>query len=596
MNPRFCPHCKAPLPPAALWCPRCGQPLTGRAAKRKGHPFLATLVVLGLAAMLVVFLRKHLPFGERLDPHVAKELVSGQNQVALEIPGTLQVRYRDLGERVELAVSAQANPVIVVDENANHVVDGGDLSLQALPGDKVCAGSPLANDVDPCGGTARGAHVRVSHDADWTTATWVLPKADLTHGQHYVDVVFQVFHGDTQKTESFPAEPFSKVYRLQFLDDGSDSYGVFPSSRLGEDEHRAALTPRPRKEKSIELPPSPSGSGEASLTATPEITEFEATPSAVIPGSPARLHWSTRGADRVTLEPGLGTVASQGSMSVAPTTEQRYTLTVHGAGGVTKRDLTVAVLSPGAPAITSFSADSTSLQPGESTHLHWTVTGAVKRVRLDPVADNVADHGMQAVSPAQTTEYTLVAEGTGGTVTSRISVHVAAPIPATPPAPAISFTATPANIDPGEAVTLRWHVTGADSVTIDPAFGSAGPEGTEVVRPLSSTEYTLTARGKGGVSGRQVAISVRRATGPSNGRLVWTGEVHGTQLVTIHRNQADVGQLEGSLPGVPCLIQPVNEKNVSIASTPGPSNDYSRLVLRLKGSGPMRVEVQWSLQ
>jgi hypothetical protein len=80
------------------------------------------------------------------------------------------------------------------------------------------------------------------------------------------------------------------------------------------------------------------------------------------------------------------------------------------------------------------------------------------------------------------------------------------------------------------------------------------------------------------------------------GQIVWTGEVHGSQLISIDRDRADSGQLQGALPGAPCILQMVTTKNISIASTPGPRNNYERMVLRVQGNGQVRVIIDWVLQ
>lgn len=84
-------------------------------------------------------------------------------------------------------------------------------------------------------------------------------------------------------------------------------------------------------------------------------------------------------------------------------------------------------------------------------------------------------------------------------------------------------------------------------------------------------------------------------SGPSSGTLVWKGEIHGTELVDIVKGSASTGEVEGTLPGVPCLVQPADPKHVSVAVAPGPSNGWNRLVLRIKGKGQTLVKLSWSL-
>lgn len=83
--------------------------------------------------------------------------------------------------------------------------------------------------------------------------------------------------------------------------------------------------------------------------------------------------------------------------------------------------------------------------------------------------------------------------------------------------------------------------------------------------------------------------------GPSSGEIVWEGIIKGTELITIENGQSSSGTLTGALPGVAILIQPTDTKKVSIASTPGPRNQFNRLVFRVSGNGNTRVTLKWSL-
>jgi hypothetical protein len=83
--------------------------------------------------------------------------------------------------------------------------------------------------------------------------------------------------------------------------------------------------------------------------------------------------------------------------------------------------------------------------------------------------------------------------------------------------------------------------------------------------------------------------------GPSSGELVWEGPIKGTELITIENGQASSGTVTGALPGVAVLLQPTDTKKVSIASTPGPRNQYIRVVFRVTGNGNTKVTLKWSL-
>ena len=83
----------------------------------------------------------------------------------------------------------------------------------------------------------------------------------------------------------------------------------------------------------------------------------------------------------------------------------------------------------GPPAkILSFTADSTSVQPGQTVTLMWAVVNA-DRITLDQGTGIVATRGSKKVSPAATTTYTLLARGRGGNDTQTVTITVAGTAP-----------------------------------------------------------------------------------------------------------------------------------------------------------------------
>jgi len=75
------------------------------------------------------------------------------------------------------------------------------------------------------------------------------------------------------------------------------------------------------------------------------IREFSAEPTtlAATPDRSALLRWEVSNAYSLTIEPGIGVVATRGTRSVAPATTTTYTLTATGPGGATTRTVTIAV-------------------------------------------------------------------------------------------------------------------------------------------------------------------------------------------------------------------------------------------------------------
>jgi peptidoglycan-associated lipoprotein len=93
------------------------------------------------------------------------------------------------------------------------------------------------------------------------------------------------------------------------------------------------------------------------------------------------------------------------------------------------------------------------------------------------------------------------------------------PPAATPPpptAPTASISASPTSIQRGQAATLTWRTTDADTAVIS-GIGSVAPSGSQAVTPETSTTYSLTAKGPGGEASDSVRITVAEPTaaGPS---------------------------------------------------------------------------------
>lgn len=88
--------------------------------------------------------------------------------------------------------------------------------------------------------------------------------------------------------------------------------------------------------------------------------------------------------------------------------------------------------------------------------------------------------------------------------------------PAPPPAkPTIStFVAEPSTIQRGQSATLRWSVSNASEVSIEPGIGSVQPSGNRQVFPSSTTTYRLTAKGPGGTDSATASVTVTQPPPP----------------------------------------------------------------------------------
>jgi hypothetical protein len=244
-------------------------------------------------------------------------------------------------------------------------------------------------------------------------------------------------------------------------------------------------------------------------TATPaavRVVSFTATPAAIQPGQSSTLSWTIENATSATIS-GIGTIDPKtGSVSVSPTATTTYTLTATGPNGNTTQAVTVTVgaAQAGNPQIIRFEANPVNINPGGSSTLSWTTTGA-STVSISGVG-NVAANGSTTVSPTQTTTYTLTATSADGkSVTAPITVIVtAAQVPTV-----VTFAANPATIDAGQSTKLCWQVNNATSITITPGVGSnLNANDCATVSPTQTTTYTLTATNSSGQIQANVTVNV----------------------------------------------------------------------------------------
>jgi hypothetical protein len=80
--------------------------------------------------------------------------------------------------------------------------------------------------------------------------------------------------------------------------------------------------------------------------------------------------------------------------------------------------------------------------------------------------------------------------------------------------------------------------------------------------------------------------------GPSSGALIWSGELRKGDIITIDGGQASSGTLQGSLPGVPVILE-TDFKGVGFAEMPGPSNGWKRVSFRSLRDQKVVVTLRW---
>lgn len=236
------------------------------------------------------------------------------------------------------------------------------------------------------------------------------------------------------------------------------------------------------------------------------VASLQAEPLVVVQGHPTTLTWTTLRADTVTIKPDIGEVDQDGSISVSPTKTTTYTITATGPGGTATDTVTVTVIQP-SPTI-SITANPETIQAGESSTLTWTSTYADFCV-IDQGIGSVSMSGSLMVSPTETTTYTIMATGPGGTATANVTITVIHPLPT------VAISAVPTPIIVGEASTLSWTSTDAATCAITPDIGSVDLNGSLTVTPAQTTTYTLTATGPGGTVTGSVTVTVNPVPVPT---------------------------------------------------------------------------------
>jgi phospholipase C len=83
----------------------------------------------------------------------------------------------------------------------------------------------------------------------------------------------------------------------------------------------------------------------------------------------------------------------------------------------------------------------------------------------------------------------------------------------TPPAPTVTFAASPTTITAGASATLTWTSDNSSSATINNGLGTVAPSGSTPVIPAQTTTYIITVSGSGGTTATAQATVTVTAPG-----------------------------------------------------------------------------------
>ena len=148
-------------------------------------------------------------------------------------------------------------------------------------------------------------------------------------------------------------------------------------------------------------------------------------------GESSTLTWSSSHAETCVIEPGIGSVDVNGSISVSPTETTMYTITVTGPGGTASTEVTISVNDPNAPPTVIMTPASASIAQGESITLTWN-SERTQSAFIDNGVGSVPVNGSTTVSPDHTTTYTITVTGPTGSNSAKAMIQVMgnpAPLP-----------------------------------------------------------------------------------------------------------------------------------------------------------------------
>jgi len=140
----------------------------------------------------------------------------------------------------------------------------------------------------------------------------------------------------------------------------------------------------------------------------PAISLFSANPWSIASGESTMLSWNVSNASTVTIEPGVGAVASAGNISVSPAATTSYTLTATNASGWSSVTIPVAVMGEDAE-----QGEEADITPPSIPTLVSPLNGAVLP---QPSESWVFDWGDSADPESDIQQYELYVKWSGGAI------------------------------------------------------------------------------------------------------------------------------------------------------------------------------------
>ncbi len=169
------------------------------------------------------------------------------------------------------------------------------------------------------------------------------------------------------------------------------------------------------------------------------------------------------------------------------------------------------------PAINSLTVDPPAPVAGQPVTVRWSVKGA-ESIELRPLVagiDPAAGQYTFAGGLPAGASLTFVAQNQYGSTERALALTVQSPTPTPTPEPGApiirEWSVSPLTVVRGQAVTIRWAVENAESVTVQP-IGTVELSGQVQERPGTTTRYTLIATNKGKTAQRSFEVIVEEPT------------------------------------------------------------------------------------
>lgn len=237
------------------------------------------------------------------------------------------------------------------------------------------------------------------------------------------------------------------------------------------------------------------------------------------------------------------------------------------------------------PDIKYFKASTPVIPAGQATELSWEVIGA-DEVNIDNGIGTVSNSGRKSISPSETTRYTITATNKAGKSTKSVIVTVNQGMPVV-----VSFTASPSTVTSGQSVTLKWVVNGATTVRLE-GTGTVPATGSQVVTPVATTTYTLTATNKAGITTATVTVTMTKGSIPVITGFTATPEaIEEGETVKLewYVTGADTVTIDKGIGTVPLLgfkeVSPVEDTTYILTATNSAGSTTASVTVTVTSSG-----------